>query len=272
MSKKIMKLIDSKEELKMEKVSIVEINACSNQEAQKKLRFKGDGDARVILLIEELLNKHIFEIISIRELKYSTMCKLERVLALRGFKRYIHKDWDNVDSKNRGRYSCLSVLFVHNSVDSYEQIYSDDKFETTLRYVAGKFKVDGQPVVYKSSHIPCVEDSHPHIASQLKRKEDMLKDELEFQRKYEDKFVVSSGDFNTDSVGDYYCQELFNQLPYKDAVEEPTYGENQKLDHVFLSPCIIEGKSDMKVQVRVLPEYYLDYTDHKIINIDIYNG
>lgn len=256
----------------MKKISIAEINACSNQEAQKKLQSRCNGDARVILLIEEIIKKQAYNIISLRELTYSALIKLERLLAMHGFKRYIHKDWDNVAPKNRGRYSCLSVLFVHDSVDSFEQIYSGDKFKTTLRYVAGKFKVDGQPVIYKSSHIPCVEDSHPHIASQLKRKEDMLKDELEFQRKYEDKFVVSSGDFNTDSVGDYYCQELFNQLPYKDAVEEPTYGENQKLDHVFLSPCIVEGKSDMKVQVRVLPEYYMDYTDHKIINIDIYNG
>lgn len=267
-----MKLTDLKEGLKMQKVSIVEINACSNQEAQKKLRFnKGDGDARVILLIEEIIKKQAYNIISLRELTYSALIKLERLLAMHGFKRYIHKDWDNVDSKNRGRYSCLSVLFVHNSVDSFEQIYSGDKFETTLRYVAGKFKVGGQPVIYKSSHVPCVEDSHPNIASQLRRKENMLRDELEFQLENIDNCVICAGDYNCDSVGTYHCKDLFNQLPYKDAVEEPTYGENQKLDHVFLSPDIVEGKSDMKVQVRVLPEYYMDYTDHRIISVDIYN-
>ena len=254
----------------MKKISIVEINACSNQEAQKKLRFKGDGDARVILLIEEIIKKQAYNIISLRELTYSALIKLERLLAMHGFKRYIHKDWDNVALQNRGRYSCLSVLFVHDSVD-FEQIYSDDEFETTLRYVAGKFKVDGQPVIYKSSHIPCVEDSHPHIASQLRRKENMLRDELEFQLENIDNCVICTGDYNCDSVGTYQCTDLFNQLPYKDAVEEPTYGENQKLDHVFLSPCIVEGKSDMKVQVRVLPEYYMDYTDHRIISVDIYN-
>lgn len=256
----------------MKKISIVDVNACSNKEAQKKLRFRGDGDARIILLIEELLKKQAYSIISLRELTYSALCKLERVLALRGYKRYIHKDWDNVDIKNRGRYSCLSALFVHDSVDSFEQLYSGDKFETTLRYVAGKFQVGGQTVIYKSSHIPCVEDSHPNIASQLRRKENMLRDELEFQRENIDNCVICAGDYNCDSVGTYHCKDLFNQLPYKDAVEEPTYGESRKLDHVFLSPCIVEGKSNMKVQVKVLPEYYMDYTDHKIITIDICNA
>lgn len=247
-----------------EKMTILEVSACGNRQAEKKLRFHGDMDARIIFMMQKLLQKEKWNLISIRDIPWHSLQKLERELGRLGYKMYMHESWQDV--KEKWRYTCLSALFVSEGIE-FSQKHTSDKFESILRYVYGKFYFEGEEIVYKTSHIPCVDDSRSNLIHQIERKTSMLEDELIFQEENKNNLAISAGDFNGDPFSRCgYAQELYEQFPFIDTVSGDTY-EDKTLDHVYISERLRD--SDIKVTTEIIDDYYMQLTDHKIIAITL---
>lgn len=244
-------------------LKILEVSACGNRQAAKKLRFVGDMDNRILFMFQKIMQKGHYDIFSVRDIPWHSLCKLQRQLGMYGYRMYIHKSWNNV--KEKWRYTCLSALFCLDTVE-FNQMYTSDKFETVLRYVYGRISFDGEDIYYKTSHFPCVDDSKSHLSQQIERKVTMLKDENEFQRLMNDSYAISSGDFNGAQGEDYYGQEQFDIFEFVDTVLGDTY-ENKTLDHCFISKALRDSR--IKVSAEVIDDYYMLLSDHKIILITL---
>lgn len=176
-----------------------------------------------------------------------------------------------MEIKEKWRYSCLSVLFVKEGIRFEQHSKSSVAFPTKFRFVSGAFILPhGHLVVYKSSHIPCVDDSRPHISKQIDRKKRMLEAEIAFQQEYKRFLAISAGDFNGSAhgtqEGEYYCENLYDRFTFRDLIDDaPTFKE-KSLDHVFASD---EFSNEVIVSAKVIEDFYGYLTDHKIITITI---
>lgn len=245
----------------MNRIKILEISACCNKQAEKKLSFKANSVDRMYAFMKDIIQKDSYDILSIREICWNAIEKLNSILE--GYKFYIHKDFENVEDRYKSTYSCLSVAFVKDTIE-FNQLYTSDNFHTTLRYVFGEIKFSNQLIYFKTTHIPC---ANYGISDHVSRKKSMLLDELEFQKKYDNTLAISSGDFNGCNDSRYYCSDIYGEFVFKDLIQEPTY-ENKCLDHVFVSKTIDESPN-IKVETKVLDDFYMKYTDHKLISITI---
>ena len=250
-------------------IKILEISACCNKQAEQKLFFKGSSGDRMYLFINEILQKESYDVLSIREISWNALKKVKHLLMLHGYKFYIHEDWNSVKVSNRWRYTCLSAVFVKENIE-FKQLYTSDNFDTTLRYVLGEIKFENYCIYWKTSHIPCVDDEVSRAEYQINRKKLMLLDEIQFQKNMVNNLVLSTGDFNGGAEGDYHCCDLYNQFVFEDLIKEATY-EDKCLDHVFVSKNLIDNK-DVKVEAKVLNEFYMKFTDHKLISISLSNN
>ncbi len=247
------------------KLSILEVSACSNKQASKKLKFVGNTDERIVFMFHKILQKDAYDIISVRDISWSGLERVKHKLGACGYKLYIHKDWDNI--KDKWRYSCLSAVFCREDV-KFEQLYTSECFDTVFRYVYGKIELGDNEIFFKTSHIPCVDDSKFHVKNQIKRKESMLLDEIEFQKSKENCLAISAGDFNgAPSTGDFYCQDLFDNFSFVDTALANTY-EDKMLDHCYISKALRDSDI-VKVKTEVLNDYYMLFTDHKLITITL---
>lgn len=245
----------------MNTIQVLEYSACSQKQAAKKLRYTGDSVLRAIYGVKSMISKYGFDFVSIRDIAYHTLLKLNDELAVLGYVMYMNPEFKS--EKDKYRYTCLSALFIKKEID-FEQIFGDEQFETIFRYVCGKIKLAGNEIIYKTGHAPCVDDSRPGLSKQIKRKEEYLTAEVEFQNKYRNVLALSSGDFNGDEDADCYCQELYKKFCFEDLIKENTY-EEQKLDHCYISPTLKE--SSINVTAEVLDDLYMQVTDHKMIRI-----
>lgn len=258
--------VKEKEAVK-KKLRILEVSACGNKQAEKKLKFQsGAMDIRITFLFRELLKKGTYELISVRDIPFHALKKLQRELSIYGYRMFIHKSWNTVAGRQRWRYTCLSALFVADGVE-FEQIYSGDKFPTLLRYVAGRISFAGKEIFYKTSHFPCVDGSRSCIENQICRKTAMLEDEVTFQEAHQNDICISAGDFNGAPGGDFYGQEQFESFLFTDMVSENTY-EDKSLDHVYVSKGLRETEN-LKLSVEFLEDYYMVLTDHKILSVEL---
>lgn len=251
----------------MSEINILEYSACGNKQSAQKLKYKGDHDQRSLAALQVMLRKKTYDLISVRDIPYRALKHLEPTLLAMEYNMFIDPTWRSVTEK--WRYSCLSVLFVKNSI-KFSQIAGSFGFDTVLRYVCGIFRFNGHDIIYRTSHIPCVDDTRSQLARQIERKENMLGAEIEFQESHISDCCISSGDYNGAADDeDCYCQDLFGDLVFKDLISEPTY-EAKKLDHVYVS----EGFKDagISVEAKVLHKYYMQFTDHKMISITLKAG
>ncbi len=243
----------------MRELHITEINACSDKASARKLRFRGPSELRIAALLENLSDK---EIISIHDVSHHDLCAAQK--KLKGYHMVIDPSYENTQ---KWRYTCLSVMFVKNGINIRRICF--DGFPTTLRCVGISFALGGHEMIYRSSHIPCVDAARP-IGEQVYRKQAMLSAELEFQNEHCDSLALCAGDYNCDTYGEYYCGEIFRKLPFSDLVREMTYG-GRKLDHAFVSDALRES-NDITVAVTVRDLGYMVYTDHKSIDITLKTG
>lgn len=78
------------------------------------------------------------------------------------------------------------------------------------------------------------------MKAMLDRKIQFLSDGLEYQKKHNNNLLMSFGDYNCASTGNFHAKELFRQLHFIDLVEEPTW-ENVTLGHFFISKALLES-------------------------------
>ena len=244
-------------------ISILEYSACGNKQSAQKLRFKGNQDERCLAVLQIMLRKQPYDLISVRDLPYRALKHLEPTLLAMGYNMYIDPTWKSVTEKCR--YSSLSVLFVKNDI-KFTQIAGYFGFETVLRYVCGIFKFNGRDIIYRTSHIPGVDDTRSQLSRQIQRKENMLAAEIEYQNEHIDDCAISSGDYNGGIEEDCYCHELFKDFTFTDLISGPTY-EKHQLDHVFISDGF--KKSGISVEAEIIDDYYMEFTDHRMISIKL---
>lgn len=242
----------------MEKLTFLEVNACGNRQAEKKLNFKRDMDFRISFLMQELAKRQA-SVISVRDIPWHTLKKVQKTLSFLGYRMFIHKDWWKV--KEKWRYTCLTAVFVIYGVE-FNQFYTQEKFPTVFRYLAGSIPFAGLELKYKTSHIPCVDDSRPNFSYQLQRKIKMLEEEVDYQRENNINLAMSAGDFNGAFNGNSYGKNELNKFVFKDMVATNTYMHSQ-IDHFYVSEGLL--KAGITIKIEVIDDYYMCLTDHKII-------
>lgn len=248
----------------MEEMSILEYSACGNKQSAQKLKFRGNHDLRIIFAIEKMLEKKSWDLISVRDIPYHSLKRLEPELRAMGYRMVIDPTWKMV--KEKWRYTCLSVLFVKNTL-KFSQIAGNFGFDTVLRYVCVSLKFYGHDIYFRTSHIPCVDDTRSQLSKQIERKEKMLGADIEFQKDHQNDCAICSGDYNgAIDEEDCYCRELFEDFSFNDLISENTY-EEQKLDHCYVSEGF-SGKG-ITVNAEILDDYYMQFSDHKMISITL---
>ena len=247
----------------MNEINILEYSACGNKQSAQKLKYKGNHDQRSLAALQVMLRKTPYDLISVRDIPYRALKHLEPSLLAMDYNMFIDPTWRSVTEK--WRYSCLSVLFVKNDI-KFSQIAGYFGFDTVLRYVCGTFKFNGHDIIYRTSHVPCVDDTRSQLSHQIERKENMLGAEIEFQNEHLSNCCISSGDYNGSADEDCYCQELFDEFSFTDLISAPTY-EEKKLDHVYVSNGF--KSAGISVEAEILDDYYMQFTDHKMIAITL---
>ena len=124
-------------------IKILEYNACGNSESIKKLKFHGDRDLKDIAILRKMLKDKNYDLVSIHDISWHALKKLENEMALLDFKGYIDPIWKSTNQK--WRYTSLSELFVKRSL-GFAQIAGQFGFDTVLRYVCGSFTINGKRV------------------------------------------------------------------------------------------------------------------------------
>lgn len=128
----------------------------------------------------------------------------------------------------------------------------------------------GHDIYFRTSHVPCVDDTRSQLSKQIERKEKMLDADIEFQKEHQNDCAICSGDYNgAADEEDCYCRERFNDFIFKDLLSENTY-EEQKLDHCYVSEGF-SGKG-ITVNAEILDDYYMQFSDHKMISITLKAG
>ncbi len=62
---------------------------------------------------------------------------------------------------------------------------------------------------------------------------------------------------------------MFDEFIFSDLISEKTY-EEQKLDHVYISDGFKQSR--ISVDAKILDDYYMQLTDHKMISITLKAG
>lgn len=248
----------------MDEVNILEYSACGNKQSAQKLKFKGNHDLRIVFALKKMIKKKSWDLISVRDIPYHSLKQLEPTLQAMGYRMYIDPTWKAV--KEKWRYTCLSALFVKNTIN-FSQVAGYFGFNTVLRYVCGFFKFNGHDIYFRTSHIPCVDDTRSQLAHQIERKENMLRADIEFQKEHQNGCAICSGDYNgAADKENCYCKDLFEEFIFTDLISNPTY-EDRKLDHVYISKGF-ESKG-ISVVAEILEDYYMQFSDHKMISITL---
>lgn len=115
---------------------ILECNAVGNPNAAKTLNYRGKQSLRPMAVLDKLCRDTSWDMISVHEISYNALIPLNSQLSLHGYRMYINPAWSR--TKEKYRYTCLSVLFVHKRI-KFQQINENKDFPTVLRYVCGKF-------------------------------------------------------------------------------------------------------------------------------------
>ena len=250
----------------MEEISILEYSACGNKQSAQKLKFKGNQDLRIIYSLKKMLEKKSWDLISVRDITYHSLKHLEPELMAMGYRMIIDPTWKTVKEKEKWRYTCLSVLFVKNTIKC-SQIVERYSFETVLRYVCISFEYNGHNIYFRTSHIPCVDATRFRLSKQVERKEKMLRADIDFQNKHKHDCALCSGDYNgAVDEEDCYCRELYDEFIFDDLISEGTY-EGHKLDHCYVSESFKE--KGIAVDAEILDDYYMQFTDHKMLSITL---
>lgn len=248
----------------MDEIKILEYSACSNRAAARKLKFQGKHDRRSLLAVQLMNKETAYDLISVRDISYCALRHLEPTLSAMGYSMFIDPTWGSVT--DRWRYTCLSVLFVKNTI-KFSQMAGSFGFNTVLRYVCGYFQFNDHNVFYRTSHIPCVDDTRSQISRQIERKENMLNADIKYQKDHILDCAISSGDYNgAVDEENCYCRELFEDFSFTDLISVPTY-ENKKLDHVYVSDGF--KAAGITAEADVLDDYYMQLTDHHMISITL---
>lgn len=227
--------------------------------------FRGDHDERSLAALQVVLRKTAYDLVSVRGISYRALKHLEPTLLEMGYNMYIDPTWRSVTAK--WRYTCLSVLYVKNSI-AFSQIAGSFGFDTVLRYVCGKFEFGNHSIFYRTSHIPSVDDTRSQLSWQIERKENMLRAEIEYQNEHMSDCSISAGDFNGSADDeDCYCQDLYGEFVFRDLmISESTY-EDKQSDHVYISDGF--ENAGISVEAEVLDKYCMQPTDHKMIAITL---
>ena len=64
--------------------------------------------------------------------------------------------------------------------------------------------------------------------------------------------------------------KLFDEFTFSDLISEKTY-EEQRLDHVYVSDGFTK-ENGISVDAKVLDDYYMRFSDHKMISITLKVG
>lgn len=94
----------------------------------------------------------------------------------------------------------------------------------------------------------------------------MLHAECAWQETHLNDLALSAGDYNGSAEENCYCRGLYKKFPFTDTIAEPIFGEH-KLDHVYISEKL--KSSDISVTTKVMSDYYLQFSDHKMISITL---
>ena len=256
------------------KLTCLEISATSNKKSAEKLNFEGDENAQIMrpsMCLQTMTCKYNPDLVAVRDISKKALDELEKMMGIAGYKMYIHPDWLDITSGNKGRYSCLQCLFVKkNNSLVFKQISGDEDYETTLRSVTGTIKFMGYKIYYRTEHIPMVDEElgKGWLEEQKDRKKKQLQAAISFQEKHDNDLAINAGDFNGNGKKGVscYCKALYKNMCFTDLVSENTFG-NTQIDSVFISKGLKESK--INVSVNVLNDFYLQYTDHKIMMITI---
>ncbi len=226
--------------------------------------FRGDHDQRSIAALQVVLRKTAYDLVSVRGISYRALKHLEPTLLAMGYNMFIDPSWRFVVEK--WRYTCLSVLYVKNTI-KFSQIAGSFGFTTVLRYVCGKFNLRNHSIFYRTSHIPSVDDTRSQLSRQIERKKNMLGAEIEFQNEHVSDCSISAGDFNGSADDeDCYCQDLYGEFVFRDLISESTY-EDKQSEHVYISDGF--ENAGIFVEAEVLDKYSMQLTDHKMIAITL---
>lgn len=247
------------------KIKIIEVNACSNEKAAKKLSLGHDKE-RVRKLFTEIIKKEKYDFIMCRDISSDDIESVAQVMNDNDFRLLVHPDYLKARRYNK-QYTCLSCAFISNELNfEFVPLMGGENFPTSYRYIFGQINFNGQKILYRSSHIPCAS-----VNSDV-RKMSMLREEVEFQREMnaEGILAISAGDFNGEKnapKGMYIGQELMDKLEFTDLLHnEKTYAD-RSLDHCFISKAF--NSSDVKATAELLEDWYGEYTDHKIFVVEI---
>ncbi len=250
------------------KITILDYSAASNSQSAKKLKYDGNHNYRptICILAMNRQSDLPYDIISVRDINFFALEELESSLRIHGYNMFIHPDWEKV--KNKGRYTCLQSLFIKNNID-FHMLSGDETYSTTLRSVSGYFPFDKDNFYFRASHTPQVDAQRKHVDEQIKRKENMLKYETNYQAKHNDLLCMSIGDFNGNGKidTDCYCKEIYEDFCFFDLVNEATF-ENHQLDSIYISKALKDDNS-IKLNARVLQDYYMQFSDHRMLSICI---
>lgn len=243
-------------------ISILYVNACGDKNSNMRLNFKGDHNARALLLGKLALN-HDCNIIYVNDWAPVGMSALDHVLQMSGYSRYFPEGFEK--EQKPWRFSAVSTLFVKDVL--FKQLHRPvGAFDTTYRYIMGKITKEDITLVIKGNHIPPADENALEVTENRKRR--MLLDDIRFMHEVDEKgeCAIAVGDYNGNR-GDYnyVCQEELNLISWHDVLQEPTY-DGKQLDHVFVSPVLAEKNV---VSAEAIEEGYMQLTDHKIIKIMI---
>lgn len=242
-------------------IRICDVSAVGMVQSGKKLGYKGDRKNRIIELIKGI--KDDCDVLSVREMPHSILKEIQPYMEHEGFKTYVPKGLE--EYPNRYSQQLLQILFVRNNVE-FTQEFRPENFDTTFRYICGRFSFAGEKIFFKTSHVPCWNDGYTKETN-IKRKICMLQDELDYQKTKSECLAISLGDFNCGAIGDFHGQKEFKELEWTDTVLVPTY-DNKYLDHCFLSPELV-ASDKIKVTTEVIDDYYMTHSDHKIIRVTL---
>ena len=229
------------------------------KEERDKLRYRGDHAQRARIFAEDTLMHYQPDGLLITGMSHYQMKTLDSYMLSRGFIKLISPDFRC--QKDAWRYTQLTLAYLSESLNAKQIRYDEEKeIETIYRYVAFSLPDENQEI--RVMHVPCADSEKPNYEKQLSRKKRMLSFERHLEEKEISlrKKVISCGDYNTE-IGNLECHEVFDDLPYKKLLDEPTWGA-AKIDNVLVSP-------GQRVSAHTEDFRYGQTSDHKTVIFEI---